>query len=365
MYTILRFPRNDDPATKSIRNTISLYERYGLSAKYADASVSNAKEVAELIEFWHPDGCIVNNDKLPEAAFAKLPTVFLHRDIKPRSPRHASLRMDEKAIAAAAAHHLLSLELASYAFVPPRVEEDWSRRRERHFVHILSLNGHGVARYLHPSRRLSTPRRLGHLAAWLDGLPRPVGVFAANDAVAAEVCAACDHRRLSIPDDVALLGVDNDEEICEALRPTLSSVAVDIPSIRHEVVRLIKLLVTKQRLKNRNSTIAPLGVVRRASTFRAGKSDQAVVAACELIRRRACDGLRARDVAATFPCGRRMAEMRFRAVLGHSILDEIRAVRRARALAATSPLRTRTRDEIAASCGYASWSSVLRLLKGD
>ena len=60
-----------------------------------------------------------------------------------------------------------------------------------------------------------------------------------------------------------------------------------------------------------------------------------------------------------------MAELRFRAVLGHSILDEIRAVRRARALAATSPLRTRTRDEIAASCGYASWSSVLRLLKGD
>ena len=60
-----------------------------------------------------------------------------------------------------------------------------------------------------------------------------------------------------------------------------------------------------------------------------------------------------------------MAELRFRAVLGHSILDEIRTVRRACALAATSPLRTRTRDEIAASCGYASWSSVLRLLKGD
>ena len=61
----------------------------------------------------------------------------------------------------------------------------------------------------------------------------------------------------------------------------------------------------------------------------------------------------------------RMAELRGRAVLGQSILDEIRAVRRACALAATSPLRTRNRDEIAASCGYASWSSVLRLLKGD
>lgn len=363
MYTILRFPRNDDPATKSIRNTISLYERYGLSAKYADASVSNAKEVAELIEFWHPDGCIVNNDKLPEELFANLPTVFHHRDIKPGNPRHATVRLDEKAIANAAAYHLLSLGLASYAYVPPSAEEDWSRQRERHFVHILGLNGHGVACYAHPGRRTSAPQRLAHLASWIESLPRPVGVFAANDATASIVNAACDHRKLSIPGDVALLGVDNDETICEVLRPTLSSIDVDILALRHESARLISKIVAKRRLKNRNSTIAPLGVVRRASTFRAGRSDPAVAEACELIRRRACDGLRARDVAATFPCGRRMAEIRFRAMLGHSILDEIRAVRRSHALAETSPLRTHTREEIAASCGYASWSSVLRLIQ--
>jgi len=363
MYTILRFPRNDDPASRNIRNTTNIYERYGLSAKLADASVSNAKEVAELIDFWQPDGCVVNNDKLPEELFAGLPTVFLHRDIKPINPRHATVRLDEKAIATAAAHHLLSLELASYAYVPPNVEEDWSRLRAQHFVRILGLTGHGVACYTRPKRNISAPRQLVHLASWLKSLPRPVGVFAANDATAASVCAACDHGKLSIPSDVALLGVDNDETICEVLQPTLSSISVDLPAVRCESARLISLLVSKKRLKNRSSTIAPQGVVRRASTFRPTRSDPAVVAACELIRRQACDGLKARDVAATFPCGRRMAEIRFRAMLGHSILDEIRAVRRNHALAATSPLRTQTRDEIAASCGYASWSSVLRLIR--
>lgn len=363
MYSVLRFPRGEKSITRSFHDATNLYERYGLSVKFADANVSSAKEVAELIEFWQPDGCIVNNDKLPEKLFAELPTVFLHRDIKPGNPRHATVRLDEKAIAAAAARHLLSLELASYAYVPPTVDESWSRLRERHFVHILGLNGHGVACYDHPKRRMSEPKRLSHLASWIADLPRPVGVFAANDATGAIVSAACDHRKLSIPGDVALLGVDNDESICEVLRPTLSSIAVDVPSARCETFRLISLLVAKKRLKDRNSTIAPLGVVRRASTFRAGRNDPAVAAACELIRRQACNGLKARDVAATFPCGRRMAEIRFRAMLGHSILDEILAARRARALAVTTGLRTPSCNEIAALCGYHSRSSVHRLLR--
>ena len=87
-----------------------------------------------------------------------------------------------------------------------------------------------------------------------------------------------------------------------------------------------------------------------------------MLAACELIRQKACEGLKARDVAATFRCGRRMAEIRFRAALGHSILDEIRSVRRTRAEMALSPFRTQLRDEVAALCGYSSWSSVHRLL---
>ena len=363
MYNVLRFPRGEKSITRSFHDATNLYERYGLSVKFADANVSSAKEVAELIEFWQPDGCIVNNDKLPEKLFAGLPTVFLHRDIKPGNPRHATVRLDEKAIAAAAAHHLLSLELASYAYVPPDSEENWSRLRERHFVSILGLNGRGVACYAHPKRRVSATGRLAHLASWIESLPRPVGIFAANDAVAAAVNAACDHSKLAIPDDVALLGVDNDESICEVLRPTLSSIAVDVPSAICETAHLLWMLISRKRIEERNSTIAPIGVVRRASTFRLKRSDHAVVAACELIRKKACCGLKARDVAATFPCGRRMAEIRFRAMLGHSILDEIRAVRRKRAMMAVTPFRTMLYDEVAALCGYHSRSSVHRLLR--
>lgn len=361
MRTILRFPRASENRSKdSILSALN--DRFGISLKVADANVSAADEVTELLAFWHPDGCIVNNDKLPTECFAAYPTVFHHRNLIADNPLHAILAYDEKAVAEAAAHHLLSLDLASYAYIPPKTDEQWSQARERHFVHILGLNGHGLASYTHPKSRLSAPKQLARLANWLANLPRPVGVFAANDSVAAGVIAACDHRHLNIPEDVAVLGVDNDESVCEALRPTLSSIATDIMSMRNESLKLLEQIISGNPLENRRMTVKPLGVVRRASTLRIQKSDPVVLAACELIRQRACDGLKARDVAATFPCGRRMAEIRFRAALGHSILDEIRAVRRTRAEMALSPFRTQLRDEIAALCGYASWSSVHRLL---
>lgn len=362
MRTILRFPRSVENSSKSA-HLAAIDDRYGFSVKFADVNISTPEEVAELLAFWHPDGCIVNNDRLPMAAFAAYPTLFQHRVSETDNPRHATIAFDEKAVAETAAHHLLSLDLASYAYVPPPANEQWSSMREQHFVHILGLNGHGVASYVHPRNRLSAPKRLTYLADCLANLPRPVGVFAANDTVAATVIAACDHRRLDIPQDIVVLGVDNDEAVCEMTRPTLSSIATDIVTVRDESHRLLERLISGEPLECRRVTVKPLGVVRRASTLRAGKNDPAVVAACDLIRRRACEGLKARDVATTFPCGRRMAEIRFRAILGHSILDEIRAVRRERALMATKPFRTQLRDEIAALCGYSSWSSVHRLLK--
>lgn len=344
--------------------TVALAEKFGFSSRFVDDGIKTAAEVSELLEFWHPDACTVNNDGLPVEAFNGYPTVFFHRAVELKDPLHAMISFDEKAVAETAVRHLLSLDLSSYAYVPPRNVEQWSCERERHFRHILLLNGYAVASYIHPKGRLSAPKRLERLTDWIAALPRPAGVFAANDNVASMVIAACDHGGLAIPGDIALLGVDNNETLCETLRPTLSSIATDSMVIRTESLRLIERLMAGEPLESRRVTVKPLGVARRASTLRARKNDPAVLAACELIRRKACDGIKARDVAATFPCGRRMAEIRFRAMLGHSILDEIRAVRRARAKAAITPFRTQLCDEIAALCGYSSWSSVRRLLSG-
>lgn len=366
MKTILLFPRRDQelwPSQPALQAAIA--DRYGFSITTADVGISAPDDVAELLSFWRPDGCIVNNDRLPEKLFADFPAVFCHRLPETFLPRHAYISYDEKAMSEAAARELLSLDLATYAFVPSPMNDYWSQTREQHFVHMLGLNGHGIAVFRHPGRRKSPPKRQAHLADWLADLPKPAGVFAANDIVAATVISACAHRKLGIPEDVAVIGVDNIESICETVRPSLSSVAADVVVRRDASYQLLSRLISGEPLESRQVKVKPLGVVRRASTLHFKKVDPAVLAACDLIRRRACEGLKARDVAATFPCGRRMAEIRFRAILGHSILDEIRAVRRAKAREATASLRIHSRDEIAASCGYSSWSSIHRLLADE
>ena len=126
-------------------------------------------------------------------------------------------------------------------------------------------------------------------------------------------------------------------------------------------IPVIKELLSGVRRKTKIIREAPTGVVRRASTMRFARTDHKVLAAVELIRLRACDGLTANEVIGTFGCSRRMAETRFRATTGHSILDEIQEIRmkKAKELLSAGNLKA---DEIAARCGYRSRSSVFRLL---
>ena len=362
MLTVLRFPRSEQEVFINLPQArTSIEERHGLNVQSVAPDCRPA-DVAELLAFWRPDACLVNNDRLPARLFAGIPAVFSHRGPEKLLARHARIAFDERAVAEAAARELLGLGLAAFAFVPTPNAEFWCRQRERHFTHLLGINGHGHATYRPPSAALSPLKRQKRLREWLAGLPKPLGVFAANDLVAVDVLAACAQGGLDVPGDVAVVGVDNAEAICESRRPTLSSVSPDLTAFMEARCALLRRLLDEEVMPEREVLVAPSGVVRRASTLRFTKSDPVVVAACDLIRRRACDGLKVADVARLFPCGRRMAEIRFHAAMGHSMHEEIRAVRRAKARELRA-LGSMPRELIAASCGYAAWSSVHRLLK--
>lgn len=165
-----------------------------------------------------------------------------------------------------------------------------------------------------------------------------------------------------MPGDVAVIGVDNDERLCETARPTITSVAIELGKYAYPAFDMLQRLIDRKSRLTTIVKVKPTGVVRRGSTMRFKRTDKEVIAARDLIRANACKGLKARDVAALFPCSRRMAEIRFRAATGHSILEEINARRRefAQALLKEKALTT---TGIAAACGYASWSSVHRLLR--
>lgn len=356
METILFFPRSlkngrmDHPLAQQLPG-------WHVQSVGPDLSPAAARE---LIAFWRPAACIVNDDRLPASLFRGIPTTFLHRN-PANLPEHADYVMyDEREIGRLAAQELLALDLPSYAYVADRGSEFWNVKRQHAFVQAMTLNGRGVAVFT-PSAVGGLARLQTGLASWLKDLPRPVGIFAACDDMAELVCATCLHAGLAIPTDVALLGVDNNESICEACRPSLSSIAIDLNQGRLPYLEKLRLHIANPNLPRQVTLIQPSGVVRRASTRRFRKADAAVLAACETIRTRACCGLTAREVVDAFPCKRRMAELRFRAATGQSILEAIRAERRATAerLLRDGQL---TSDLVAAQCGYSTPSSVYRLL---
>ena len=182
---------------------------------------------------------------------------------------------------------------------------------------------------------------------------------------AAEVLTAAEFAGVKVPDELSVIGVDDAVSICERTEPTLSSVK---PDFRRGGELAALLLAARLRdgaafRGERRRTFGPLAVIRRASTRRLAAEDTAVTAALGLIRREACSGLSAKTVLAQFPCSRRMAEVRFRKVVGHSVLDEIHAVQLERAkqlLAGNMPLKA-----ISDFCGFENPNSLRKFFKAQ
>ena len=337
----------------------------GWRIQTVDAVDGAFADVRRILEFWNPDGVLVDCGGLtaPPSVreFGTCPVVFIGR--RP----HAGERIfttceDLRATGFKAAHELLSLNFRDYAFVGFPERRFWSDERERAFREAIVLNGkrfHACTRRVRPDDPLT---RAALLREWLKSLPKPCGLFAANDSVAKEVVNACAAESIAVPENLAILGVDNDETICERSSPRLSSIAMDFERSGAIAMRMLVARLHSPGMKPANRTFPPLMVVRRESTRAKAGVNGDVADAVSFIRRNACERLRAADVVKRMSGSRRLAEIRFRAARGHSILDEIQSVRLERA---NELLKNRSLSvsAIANFCGYASESSFHRIYR--
>ena len=321
----------------------------------AEPSISEA-EVRRLLQLWTPDGVIINDttrlNRRAITACRGLPMVLFSAIQPDRRARAANLHADSRCVAEVAARELMSLRSASYAFVNhPDANALWNVLRRTSFRDALMRQGFELHELTLEAR--SSARGMSRLVGWLKALPLPCSVFAANDATAARVLEACRLARLSVPDDIAVIGVDNDSELCESTRPTLSSIGFDFIAAGRLAAETLDDLMRHPRKRLVMVHYPPSGIVRRESTRRFVRFNAAIRAALELIRHRACDGLGAREVLGAIPGSRRMAELRFRELTGRSVLEEIREVR----LAAAKQLLANPAhsiDSIARQTGYAT-----------
>ena len=276
---------------------------------------------------------------------------------------------DNEGIAQMAADHFLERGFTQFAYCGfPRTEINrWSHERGDCFEEILAQKGYGCATY---AGRHSSPRQWEALQSgmrkWVASLETPVAVFAANDARARHVMVAARELGLRVPEDVAILGVDNDETICELATPPLSSVVQGTDRLGYEAAKILDRLMDGETPEANHFVIPPVGIVTRHSSDVTAIQDPVVATALAFIKDHACNHIQVEDVVNAAKCSRSALEKKFRAALDRSVHAEIQRIQIRRIeellLGTTAPLK-----EIAPHAGFSSvqyMSTVFRAATG-
>lgn len=236
---------------------------------------------------------------------------------------------DMTAIGALAAQHLLERGFRNLAFCGFS-DEAWSQQRERGVEEALRGRGEFCGAFHSPWQGLREHRWqderdvIGH---WLQTLPRPLGIVACNDVRGHHVLDACRALDISVPEEIAVIGVDNAETFCQLCDPPLSSVLPAAERIGFEAAALLSRLMAGQAPDDSERLIAPQKIVTRQSSDVLAIEDRTIAAAVRFIREHACEGISVSEVLAAVPISRAALERDFRRFLGHSPQEEIRAVR--------------------------------------
>ena len=256
---------------------------------------------------------------------------------------------DNVAIAELAVTHFLERGFDHFAYCGRR-EFGWSINRGATFEQRLAIAGKKCAHFSQP-RAVNSDAETDLIATWLRTLPRPLAVFTCYDIRGQHVLEACRRVGLSVPDEVAVLGADNDELLCSLSPPPLSSVALNPRRSGWLAAQALDSLLRGKKVTVEVCRTPPLGVVTRQSTDTMAVEDVQIARAIRYIREHACEGAAVEDVLRACPMSRRALEQRMKAILGHTPHAEILRVQitRAKHLLGSTSLAL---PEIAERCGF-------------
>lgn len=278
--------------------------------------------VPSWLKDWEGDGIIARVDSLETAAALKrtgLPVVDVsaERDAS-EFPR---VSIDNVAVARLAVAHFAGKGFGNFAYCGDE-RFLWSRQRGAEFERGLKAAGHGCANFVAGPKARRAPGSDAEsraIADWLASLPKPVGVFACYDGRAQQVLEACQLLGLHVPDDVAVLGVDNDEVLCELCSPPLTSVQPNARRTGYEAAEMLaQMMAARRSVRAETRFVEPVRVVERQSTDVVSVADSKVAAALKFIREHACEGIDVSDVLKAVPMSRTLLERKFQSLLGHS-----------------------------------------------
>ncbi|MBU2876575.1 MULTISPECIES: XylR family transcriptional regulator [Aliiglaciecola] len=263
---------------------------------------------------------------------------------------------DNLAVVKCAYEHLKQKGLERFAFYgfPPDDNHRWATEREKAVVKLCKEDGFDCAIYRgHPTRPETWQYSMNRLSDWLQSLPNPVGVISVTDARARHLLQACDHTGKLVPDQISIVGIDDDDIARNLSRISLSSVTQGCFEMGFQAAKLLHRRLDNPNLKNKIVMVPPVGVAQRQSTDFKALKDPHVIQAMHFIRQNACRGIKVDQVLDYVGISRSNLETRFYEERGHSIHNEIHNEKLEKACSMLKSGENQT-SEIAAMCGYPS-----------
>ncbi len=282
------------------------------------------------LKAWKGDGILarINDRRMAELIQETgLPAIDL-RGCAPDS-RIPTLGVNAVSVARLAFEHLRERGLRHFAFCSAAPQYHFFDERGVEFERMASEAGCSFGIFptsnnIRPATNWDEEQQ--QLANWVAQLPKPVGILASHDERGVDLLNACQDLQIAVPDDVAVIGVDNDEVMCELANPPLSSVDPNTERIGYRAAELLEQVMAG-KLHLSDTRLEPGGIVARRSTDVLAMNDPEIAAAMRFIHEHACDGINVEDVLQHTRLSRRTLERRLAELFGRSPRDEILRLR--------------------------------------
>lgn len=320
------------------------------------------KEVLKWAKKWNVNAIIAQINDIDVKALSNLNIPIIIQNYKDRIPGVFNLTGDYISAGTMAAEYFMKLGYKNFAYYGIS-ESVWSRERYIGYRDRLQQEGYSV--YTH-FETMSNKEMWVHdfetIGAWLKGLPDNTAVFTCDDYYALHVSETCKIYEIKVPEEIAILGVDNDELLCNISSPPLSSIMIDTVRGGYIAAQVLDELLQKNIKDSFNITLPPLQVITRESTNKHAIQDKFIAKAIEFISQNYKKKIAVADVLELVPYSRRVFENRFRKNTGYGIYQYIQNYRMER-MAELLVTTDRTIEDIAISCGLPDNKNTSRIFQ--
>lgn len=351
---------------KLLRGLVQYSQDYGPWIFYRLPSyykiLHGKRGVIEWVKEKKPDAIIAQWDHEGSNLLKNLDIPVILQNYKKRSDYFSNLTGDYVGTGKIAAQFFIEKKFKNFAFYGNKGVV-WSRERAEGYMQEIQKIG-GNYFYFESDRLNENEWGNNHikLDEWLTSLPKPIALFACDDRFALEVSEICKINNISIPDEISLLGVDNDELICNLSDPPISSIVLEVEKGGYEAGRLIHKLIKKEKDSTFNIVINPVRIIERKSTDKYNISNKYILEIIRYIEKNYKNEISIEDLINLVPLSRRSFEVKFKSETGISIYQFMinYRVEKFANLLITSD---RSLFDIALECGFNDSKNISRVFK--